>query len=176
MYRLARLTLATALSLACGSLLAQAQSANRPAAQPTKVAKAPSTPASRVVAQIEAAPAQSVALTAAQLEMASRVYAGRSDCEFNQHVTIAPVEGRPGYFQVRFKQSSYVMVPQETSTGAVRLEDRQAGVMWLQIASKSMLMDSKAGRRMADACMHDEQRAFAGAPQAPTGPSLLGGR
>jgi hypothetical protein len=30
-----------------------------------------------------------------------------------------------------------------TSTGTVRLEDKQAGAVWLQIANKSMLMNQK---------------------------------
>lgn len=176
MYRLARSTIASALCLMSAGILAQAQAPARTSAPATKVAKAPSSPPSRVVAPVEAAHAPAAPLTAAQLEVASRVYTGRSDCEFNQHVSIAPMEGRPGHFEVRYKQAAYVMVPQETTTGAVRLEDKQAGVMWLQIASKSMLMNSKAGRRMADACMHDQQRAFAAAPRGPSGPSLLGGR
>ena len=30
--------------------------------------------------------------------------------------------------------------------------------MWLQIPSKSMLMNSKIGQRMVDSCTHAEQR------------------
>jgi hypothetical protein len=52
-------------------------------------------------------------------------------------------------------------VPEETTTGAVRLEDRRAGIVWLQIPAKSMLMNAKIGQRMADGCLHAEQRATA---------------
>jgi hypothetical protein len=31
--------------------------------------------------------------------------------------------------------------------------------MWLQIANKSMLMNSRAGQRMVDNCVHPGQRA-----------------
>jgi hypothetical protein len=31
--------------------------------------------------------------------------------------------------------------------------------VWLQIPSKSMLMNAKVGQRMVDGCMHPEQRA-----------------
>ena len=55
------------------------------------------------------------------------------------------------------------MVPEETTTGAVRLEDKKAGIVWLQIPAKSMLMNSKIGQRMADSCLHEEQRVAAAA-------------
>jgi hypothetical protein len=50
------------------------------------------------------------------------------------------------------------MVPQPTTSGAVRLEDRHAGILWLQIPAKSMLMDLRAGRRLVDDCLLPEQR------------------
>ena len=43
----------------------------------------------------------------------------------------------------------------------MRLEDKKAGAVWLQLANKSMLMDQKKGRRMADECAHPDQVAFA---------------
>jgi hypothetical protein len=42
----------------------------------------------------------------------------------------------------------------------VRLEDK-AGAVWLQIANKSMLMNQKAGQRLADECMSPEQQQVA---------------
>jgi hypothetical protein len=53
------------------------------------------------------------------------------------------------------------MRPVATSTGAIRLEDEKAGAVWLQLANKSMLMDQKNGRRLADECAHPDQVAFA---------------
>ena len=35
----------------------------------------------------------------------------------------------------------------------------KAGVVWIQIPSKSMLMNAKIGQRMVDSCMQSEQRA-----------------
>jgi hypothetical protein len=98
-------------------------------------------------------------LSPTQLEIATRVMTGNAKCEFDQHVSVLPVEGKPGHFHVAYKNATYTMVPQETSTGAVRLEDRHAGVMWLQIPSKSMLMNTKAGQRMVDSCTQTQQRA-----------------
>lgn len=105
-------------------------------------------------------------ITEAQLEVAARVLTGDADCEFNQKVGVQPVEGQPGHFQLAYKKAIYRMVPHETTTGAVRLEDRKAGVMWLQIPTKSMLMNVRIGQRMVDACTHSEQRAAVAAAEA----------
>jgi hypothetical protein len=97
-------------------------------------------------------------LTPGQLEAANRVYLGTAECEFNEKVSLAPIDGKPGHFRLAFKKASYTMVPQETTTGAVRLVDDKAGVVWLQIPSKSMLMNARLGQRMIDACQTPEQR------------------
>jgi hypothetical protein len=94
-----------------------------------------------------------------QMQAAARVMTGDIDCEFNQKITLKAVDGQPGHFHLGFKKVTYRMVPQETTTGAVRLEDKKAGVVWLQIPVKSMLMNAKIGQRMVDACLHADQRA-----------------
>lgn len=98
-------------------------------------------------------------------------------CEFGQTVQVMPVASRPGQYSLVFKKKTYNLERQETTTGAVRLEDRKAGVVWLQISVKSMLLNAKVGQRMVDNCLHDEQRlalpppgsslGIAEAPEAP---------
>lgn len=95
----------------------------------------------------------------AQLTVADRVLTGDAACEFGQQVSVQPVAGHPGHFKVQHKKAVYTMVPEDTTTGAVRLEDKKAGMVWLQIPSKSMLMNARAGQRVVDGCMHPEQRA-----------------
>lgn len=104
-----------------------------------------------------------------QLAIAARVLTGRADCEFQQSVQVDPLAEHPGHFVVKFKNGSYTMVPEETTTGAVRLVDRNAGVIWLQIPAKSMMMNSKIGQRMVDGCTHAEQRAAVNAVRAAAG-------
>lgn len=99
------------------------------------------------------------AVSAAQLEISSRVLTGRADCEFNQNVNIDALADHPGYFRVAYGKQQYLMVPEETTTGAVRLVDKKTGVIWLQIPVKSMLIDTKGGHRLVDACLCAEQRA-----------------
>jgi hypothetical protein len=111
-----------------------------------------------------AAPVFAADLTPEQLDAASRVYLGTAECEFKQSVQLRALEGKPGHFELTFKKARYTLVPEVTSTGAIRLEDRQAGMVWLQIPAKSMLLNAKAGRREVDSCMHAEQRAEAATP------------
>jgi hypothetical protein len=100
-------------------------------------------------------------LSPGQLAAAARVFTGGVDCELNQKISLQPIEGTPGHFKLTYNKVSYTLVPQETTTGAVRLEDRKAGIVWLQIPAKSMLMNAKLGQRMVDSCQHREQRAGA---------------
>lgn len=134
--------------------------ATKPAAakpRPAAKAKPAATPAA-------AAAAPEAPLSPGQLAAAERVHTGRADCEFGRSVEVEPAPGRPGHFDVRLGARHFLMVPQETSTGAVRLHDRRSDVVWLQIPSKSMMMDNRAGQRLVDACLHAAQRS----PAVPT--------
>jgi len=55
---------------------------------------------------------------------------------------------------------TFVTKPVLSSTGALRLEDVKGVGLLLQIANKSMLMDTRQGVRLVDACTHEKQRAF----------------
>ena len=133
----------------------------KPAAHKTAAAKqtvhkaAPTSqpPAAKVVAE---AP-----MGQEELSIAQRVHHGDLPCELGAAVRIEPDQIQPGYFNVQGKGFRYRMHPVATSTGAIRLEDKQAGAVWLQLANKSMLMDQKKGQRLADECANPEQMAFA---------------
>ena len=101
------------------------------------------------------------ALTPKELSIAERVYVGKLPCELGAAVTLTPDAKAPGYFDVQGKNFKYRMFPVPTSTGAIRLEDRKAGAVWLQLANKSMLMNQKIGTRLADECASPEQVAVA---------------
>lgn len=107
-------------------------------------------------------------MTQGQLDAASQVHVGDAECEFKQTVHVRAVDGKPGHFELTHKKARYNLVPQETTTGAVRLEDRTAGVVWIQIPAKSMLLNAKIGQRVVDSCMHNEQRAEAARAPAAT--------
>ena len=44
-----------------------------------------------------------------------------------------------------------------TSTGASRFENTTFGLVWIGIPAKSMLLDSKANRQLANECKNAEQ-------------------
>ena len=107
--------------------------------------------------------------------VAEQVHTGRMTCELGNFVTVTPDAQNAGAFVVQIKQHKFHMVPVVSSTGAIRLEDAQAGAMWLQLANKSMLMNSKIGQRMADECQSPGQAAVAQAMKLAPPPSLLEG-
>ena len=114
--------------------------------------------AKNVAAGIEAA---EEAMTPAELAIAERVHVGTLPCELGASVSLNPDGKAPGYFDVQGKNFKYRMFPVATTTGAIRLEDRKAGAVWLQLANKSMLMNQKLGVRLADECMSPAQVAIA---------------
>ena len=100
-----------------------------------------------------------------QLSMADRVLTGVADCEFKQKVDVEKIEGHSGNFKVTFDRKTYIMVPEETTTGAIRLVDTGGAVVWIQIPMKSMLMNQKEHHRLVDGCQEDEQRIAVQASQ-----------
>ena len=50
------------------------------------------------------------------------------------------------------------MKPVLSSTGAIRLEDVKGGALMVQIASKSMLLNTKTAQRIVDDCVNPKQR------------------
>lgn len=108
-----------------------------------------------------------------ELLIAQQIHVGRLPCELGATVRIEADAAQPGYFHVHAKGLKYRMFPVQTSTGALRLEDKKAGAVWLQLANKSMLMDQKRGRRLADECAHPDQLAVAQSMKTNPPPSLI---
>lgn len=112
-------------------------------------------------------------LTQAELDVAARVHVGTLPCELGQTVVLVPDAAQPGYFTLRMGPNGYRVAPEETTTGAIRLEDKAAGIVWLQLANKSMLMSQKLGRRLADECRSPSQVQVAQAMLANPPASIL---
>ena len=137
-----------ALSLTAVS--AQAQTAAAPAKK--AAAKKP------VARKAEPVSATNDNLNPTQLTIADRVMTGTAECEFKEKVDVEKIPGHAGNFKVTYNHKSYVMVPEETTTGAIRLVDLSGAVVWIQIPMKSMLMNQKEHHRLVDGCQEDEQR------------------
>ncbi|HEY8881690.1 MAG TPA: hypothetical protein VIN03_29265 [Roseateles sp.] len=140
----------------CAALPALAQTApTKPAAKPApKAAAAKAAPAKKAPP-----PPEPVLVDAdeAQLVAAERAYLGNYACEFKQTVDIEKHPKVPGYITVAWQKQLFVMKPVLSSTGALRLEDVTGRTLMIQIANKSMLLDTKIGQRLIDDCVHPEQ-------------------
>ena len=114
--------------------------------------------ASQMASGIRAAEA---ALSPAELAIAQLIYQGKLPCELGAFVTLTADAKFPGYFDLQIKNQKFRLLPVETSIGAIRLEDRKAGAVWLQLTNKSLLMNQKLGQRLADECMSPDQAVVA---------------
>jgi hypothetical protein len=132
-----------------------------------RAASQPSLPVAEMPATLPVPQAQ------ATVPEPGEVHTGHLVCELGNSVMVTPDPQQPARFIVQMKKNTYYMTSVATSTGAVRLEDEQAGAMWLQLPHKSMLMNSKLGQRMADECQSDHQVSVAQAMKLNPPPSLL---
>ncbi|HEY9067482.1 MAG TPA: hypothetical protein VIO33_21045 [Burkholderiaceae bacterium] len=148
-----RTSAAIAIAAAFGTASAQTATPASPAAKPAAKAKAPAKKAPPAKAEPVPEPASQ-----AQIEAAEKVYYGLYDCEFNQTVDISINPKYPAWVDVKHGKSVYVMKPVLSSTGAIRLEDLRGEALMVQIASKSMLLNTKTGTRIVDACVSPKQR------------------
>ena len=149
----------------CGIGMALAQTPNS-APHPAKVAKKKEPSKSMPMAQ-------EPELAPHEISIAERVHVGTLPCEMGASVRMTADANAPGYFTLQGKGYKYRMRPVATSTGAIRLEDEKAGAVWLQLANKSMLMDQKNGRRLADECAHPDQVTVANDMKVNPPPALI---
>ncbi|RZJ06568.1 MAG: hypothetical protein EOP39_18795 [Rubrivivax sp.] len=139
----------------CAALPALAQSPAKSAARPVAkpVAKA-------ATARKTLPPPPEPVLTEAdeaQVAASERTYLGDYACEFKEQVRIDKHPKTVGYINVAWKKQVITMRPVLSSTGALRLEDVTGRTLMIQIANKSMLLDTKIGQRLLDDCVHPEQ-------------------
>ncbi len=153
-----KLTLAPILAAIMLSLAlpAMAQAATPAAAKAAK-------PAKKSVKKAVAAPAETPPPAASdeQKSAAAMAYVGEYACEFDEAVNVSSNPKYEGYLDMSLKKQHWVMKPVLSSTGALRLEDVTGRMLMIQIANKSMVMDTKIGQRLVDGCMHEKQREFA---------------
>jgi hypothetical protein len=109
-------------------------------------------------------------IDADRLAVAPSVFVGPSQCEHGKKVDLKPHPSLAGRFLLSHGKDEHILTPQPTNTGVIRLENQRAGIVWLQVPIKSMLMDAKKGQRLADSCLHPEQVAEVEALRAPKTP------
>ncbi len=107
------------------------------------------------------APTAAQEVSSEALAIAAKVHAGALVCEGRQTIMLWPDTALPGRFFLKMNKSIYRMAPVVTASGAVRLEDDSTGVVWIQTLEKSMLMDSRRSKRLADECQSPAQKTAA---------------
>jgi hypothetical protein len=142
-------------------------------AAPTLAAEQPLTPVATRLSTTAPVALSASDSVSQELAIAQQIHLGLMPCEMGASVRVEADSAAPGYFHVQSKGFRYRMYPVRTSTGALRLEDKKAGAVWLQLANKSMLMDQKKGRRVADECAHPEQVAYGQDMKTNPPPSLF---
>jgi glucose/arabinose dehydrogenase len=162
-------TLLAAVALAL-ALPAAAQTAAKPA-----MSKAAAKPAAKKKPVAKAAPVElpPPAANDEQKAAATLAHLGEYACEFDQTVLVEASPKHEGYLDIKLKTQSWVMKPVLSSTGALRLEDVKGRMLMIQIANKSMVMDTQLGQRVVDGCMHAKQREFASTMDATPREAIL---
>jgi hypothetical protein len=84
------------------------------------------------------------------------------NCELGNKITAYNNDNDDKHIVIRWKDKVHRMRRVGTSTGANRFENRRAGLVWINIPSKAMLLDSKIGQQLANECRDPAQlRALA---------------
>ena len=143
---------AAAFALPAGAQTAPAKPAAKPAAKAAPAARKPE------LVIPDAYPEQ--------VKAAEMVYYGKYECEFNQTVDIEQSPKYNSYVTVRHGKGEWLMKPVLSSTGAIRLEDVRGETLMVQIATKSMLLNTTTARRIVDDCISPKQRELIEASKA----------
>ena len=84
------------------------------------------------------------------------VWAGPYLCEHAEKVSLRPGQA-VDQVELQWKNQRWQMHRIDSKSGAMRLEDATARMVWIQLPNKSMLLDQRQGRRLLDECQHDVQ-------------------
>lgn len=162
------IALAVALAACTTAISAQAQTAKKPAA--TKKVAAKKAPAKKTVkkkaSKKKTAKAKTHTSTPAHQHAAPTmmpdvaggfpVFTGDFRCDEG----LATITPQGDEFDVRVPGGRhYAMRRVPTSSGVVRLENAAKTAYWLQTGNKSMMIDTRAGGRVADGCRNSVQQA-----------------
>ena len=73
-------------------------------------------------------------------------------CEMHDSLTIYTNLDDNDHIAMRWKNRIFRLKRVDTSTGANRFENKKAGLVWIGIPSKGMLLDSLHGQQLANDC------------------------
>ncbi|WP_394780471.1 hypothetical protein [Undibacterium sp.] len=73
-------------------------------------------------------------------------------CELGNSITLYTNVDDEKHVAMRWKKRLYRLTHVDTTTGAKRFENKKAGLVWIGIPAKSMLLDSIRGQQLANEC------------------------
>lgn len=93
------------------------------------------------VATTDAAPVAALTLTK-----------GLYKCELNRQVDVTEVSADSSTATIQWGKRGYILRAVPARTGALRYEDVDSGLTWLVVVGKSMLLDTRHGKQLANEC------------------------
>ncbi len=78
--------------------------------------------------------------------------AGAYRCELGRSVQVRTVSADLRTATLRWAGGDYTLRSVDARSGALRYEDADSGLVWIVLKDRSMLLDAKAGQRLANAC------------------------
>ena len=81
-----------------------------------------------------------------------RLIAGDYRCDQGRALQFRQVSADAQTAVLKWNERDYPMRAVGARSGALRYEHADSGLVWLMIPSKSMLLDTRQGQRLADAC------------------------
>lgn len=154
--------LITACAIACAAATAAplaTAAETAPAAEPAAKASTAKKPASKKAKAAKAAGAAGAVGAAAAVSESSVAEhkATNYACELGNKITIYSSADDSTSIVMRWKNRLHRLTREATSTGANRFENKIAGLIWIGIPAKGMLLDSKVNRQLANECKTSDQ-------------------
>jgi hypothetical protein len=87
-----------------------------------------------------------------QQQLHFQLASGTYRCEAGEKLEIRRVERNSGQIELKWHGNSYALQRYDSTSGLPRYEDRQNGLLWIDLPWKSVLMDVKSGRPLANEC------------------------
>jgi hypothetical protein len=85
-------------------------------------------------------------------------YTGHMNCADKVIVAITESKLPHPHYEIGIGKAKYQAIRVATESGAIKLEDKHHGIVWLQMSNKSMLFDEKHAKRLATDCRTEEQK------------------
>lgn len=87
-----------------------------------------------------------------QQQLHFQLASGLYSCEAGEKVEIRRAERTADPIELKWHSNRYTLQRYDSTSGLPRYEDRQNGLLWIDLPWKSVLMDVKSGRPLANEC------------------------